>query len=395
MQKLSLNLLKSFEKLSHSLRVGIIAVGNEAGYPIVYCSKIEPFLGYNDKELLGKPFHTVLPVSVRPTHDRLMQEFSKKEDAFNSREMTGRSIKGMNKNGLEVDLSISISYHDNDNNDDVGIFLAILSDPLGQPVPKDQLENLRLDFHSVVYQGKQFGRQAKQALAKKITATGGILGFVVWILTQVTPLGASLKGAVSAWQWVRANPQETENIETYSGLQPDQIEQNLNSIRQIYLGGRIPGAVSLAYYKWVPTVDKETGEPVTPQLDYWVDSAALVNNRKTETWFFDNKTELDDREYDQPLVITMQERELLTRLDCFYKQDIAKIRIDGSWVRLPGVVCPTLQIATDNGLRFYRMANVTILAIDPKLEQSPENLSRLSRFSFSASPSLESEVFSK
>jgi hypothetical protein len=386
MQKLSLNLLKSFEKLSHSLRVGIIGVANQSGYPIVYCSRLEPFLGYNDKELIGKPFHTVLPVSVRPIHDRLMAEFSKREDAFNSREMAGRSIKALNTNGLEVDLSIAISYHDNENNNDPGIFLAILSDPLTQDIATEQLENLRLDFHSVVYQGKKFGKKARQAIVKKVAASGGLLGFVVWILTQVTPLGASLKGAVSAWQWVRANPGETQNIESYSGLDYEQIESNLNVIRQIYLGGRIPGAIALAYYKWIPQTDKETGETLTPQLDYWVDSASLINGRKVETWFFDTTTEVDYREYDQPLVISVKER---------YKQDVAKIRIDGAWVRLPGVVCPTLQIANNDGLRFYRMANVTILAIDPKLEQSTENLSRLSRFSFSASPSLESEVFSK
>lgn len=178
---LTAELLKSFKSLADTLDVGIIAVLDNETYTIVFVSRMQNILGYTTDELTGSNFERLLPMSVRNRHRGLMESFKTTSDAGSSRVMSAKNkVAALHKNGSEVEIQVSISFHDSKEIDTPGMFLAIVQDPQNIKAPDLQLEKFRRDFGVVVYQGTALIEGGKRNTKKILVWLAGG-GFAVLI----------------------------------------------------------------------------------------------------------------------------------------------------------------------------------------------------------------------
>ena len=327
MSLISADSLRSFRALADRVNVGIIAIADKNGLPIVFVSKLENILGYTETDLLGKTFARLLPVNIRPRHKALMESFKEAEGSDVSRGMNSdRTVQALHKDGSEIEISVSISYHQSMDENIPGLYLAFIQDPLNLKAKKSELHNLKLDFNSVIYEGKNLAATAKKAIAKKVAASGGVIGFIVWILTQITPLGTAIKAAVSAFKWGVVNEQ-TDNIGVYRKIDDEERSAKLREIETV-IRRYSPKIIGVAYYRFV-----EYGIDRT-QLRY-VDDSGLGE----EIWYYDMA--------DNNLILTDDELRSLKQQDCILKRNGGFIPSRKDEYKFNVIFCPTIEMTTD------------------------------------------------
>lgn len=200
--------------------------------------------------------------------------------------------------------------------------------------------------------------KAISAITKKIAASGGIIGFLVWILTQITPLGSAIKGAVAAWKWDAGHPNNNGELKVFNVINEDDRYKNSISIRdemqRIY-----PKVVGVGFF----VIDEEID--TTSFLRYITDSGASPNTPEgQEIWFYD-------------LNLSRDEFKSLSQFDCIFREkgayfpgnpDVEK----KEKVILNVVLCPVIKSVPDKrnkNLQVFTLNGVAGVAIrDNNLE---------------------------
>ncbi|MGL5061419.1 MAG: hypothetical protein ACRC62_15710 [Microcoleus sp.] len=355
----SAELLKTFEAFAQTIDLGVLCLGDVEGKPIIFSSKIKDIFEYYEAELTGKSLSVLLhpdPESEEgraftARHDKLMESFKLGEFASASRGMAhGRAVSGYTKAGEKVSITIAISYHKGGGEETGGIFLALVK--LGDRAIEENTESVQSVFTALLQPGVAVVRKTKAAIAKQIIARGGVVGFVVWVASLVTPLGTSLKAFFTAFQWQASTGQEAD-VGVYEVIDNELRGERLKQIRNAL--HRVNGKVrAVAYYRF-----EEYG--LGRQLRYVADSGTIDS---LEAWFYDTTEER--------LILSEDALRSLNQMDCIlvsngghYPKTNEKFNV---------VMCPTIRVEPDvqnNGLKRFVAVGVVAIAVDKTVELEP------------------------
>lgn len=95
-----------FRLLSESISQGILVV-NEEQEIVASNQRSDQLFGYDKDELLGRPLSTLIPNSKREKHEKLAKGVYWEDIGI--REMKGRNLSGLHKNGGQIPLQVGLS----------------------------------------------------------------------------------------------------------------------------------------------------------------------------------------------------------------------------------------------------------------------------------------------
>ena len=335
------DLLTTLGAFAQTIKLGVVCFADEEGHPIRFTSKIDNIFGYKDGELIGKPFNVLMPASFRERHDKILEKFKGDVNASTNRSMNGNNkVQGVAKNGELVPITVGISYHPG--KDVQGLFLALIQDPMIDD-DSEQFESVQAVFTTLLRPGVEIVKQTKQAIIRKITATGGILGFIAWFLAQVTPIGTAARAAYTAFNWKVTNNTEAD-VGVYEVVNDETRYDKLVAIER-ELKRYSSQVIAVAYYR---LQDYGLGER---QLKYVIDSST-----ETEVWFYDIT--------DENLRLTSEDLTTLSQHECVLKKDAGFFPKYPERGKFSVILCPTLKVVKNpNNPSLKRIETVNVAGV--------------------------------
>jgi len=330
--------------------LGILSVADSSQSLITFAYNTEKFFGYADQELIGKSFKELLPTSAKRNCKELLQTLVRQPLKYSL-------LSVLPKAALEESLvGVSVSFHPSENpGSSYGLFLFLIQSQ-DKIHKKNPLLKLKLDFNSIASASDDLKKKARRAIALQITLKGGVVGFIAWVLTQITPLGTALKGAIAAWNFAADNPSaitDKSGIEVRSVISDRQRFQNTVLIRN-QLNEELQGkVVAVSYFILI-----EEGRQ--SNLHYITDSSAppgakIGNQAVKEIWFYS-------------LTLTPEERQSLDDFDCLLKRNGAypPEHINPKGNQLDVILCPvTKPTQQSGGLYKFVLSGVIGMALLP------------------------------
>lgn len=340
---ISADLLITLEAFAQTIALGVICIADEPGKPIKFTSKVEDVFGYESGELIGKPFDTLLPASVKERHDKLMERFKEEANSSTNRSMNANNkVKGLQKNGSLVSITVSISYHPPGSSGIPGMFLALIQDPEKDDIT-EQFESVQTVFTTLLRPGVKAVKQTRTALARKVAATGGIFGFIAWFLTQVTPIGTAARAAYTAFNW-KVNNNTEADVGVYEVVNDETRFDKLVAIER-ELKRYSNQVIAVAYFR---LQDYGLGER---QLKYVIDSST-----ETEVWFYDIT--------DENLRLTSADLTTLSQHECILKKDAGFFPKYPERGKFSVIFCPTLKVVKNpNNPNLKRIETVNVAGV--------------------------------
>jgi PAS domain S-box-containing protein len=346
---ISLDLLSTLTSFSVTIDLGVVAVADTDKKEILFASKMETLIGYSDLELVNMSFNELLPVEFRSRHDLIMAAYKLQSDAGQSRNMRTNKAVAIAKNGDRVPLTVAISYHAGSDKAP-GIFLALIRDP-DDKEKIDQFDSVQNVFTSLLKPGVEIVKHTRATIAKKYATTGGIFGFILWTLSQVTPIGTAAKAAYTAFNWKVANSEEAD-IGVFELVNDETRLEKLQAIESA-LKKYSTQVIGVAYYRLV-----EYGLG-SKQLKYIADSATTE-----EVWFFDIT--------ENRLILSDKELSALSQQDCILKMNAGYYPSHPEKGKFSLILCPTIKVVKDPnnpGLKRIETVNVAALAIPSSITE--------------------------
>jgi hypothetical protein len=321
-------LLKAIASLAPDISSGLIVF--DATGTIIHASKMKKWLGVESENLAGKAITAVFPgVDASIPSGSHTVDCNSKSPTFRRLEINIFKING------EANLNVIVV-------------------PFGG-------ENLQLA--DIETRATNLTKKVRQKVAAKVAASGGLIGFCAWMLTQITPLGAALQGAIAAWQWQGENPGqklENKNVVLSQKIDADSLAANLKKVSQEF-AATDRTVIAVAYYK---LIKNEFG---TASIDYRADSESVGD----EQVFFDDQR-LNEEEYRR-----------LKFHECVTRQKLGRMIDRPSAPNFGGILCPTIRLVKQpGGLSEIAVANVSAIAFEPGTAiQLEPNATRLWRYS--------------